>query len=76
MKNIRVANGQGFWGDCIEAPTKLIKYGKIDYLTLDYLAEVTMSIMQRQKKNDPENGAYATDSVSYTPLPLPTKRIV
>ena len=28
MKNIRVANGQGFWGDCIEAPAKLIKYGK------------------------------------------------
>ena len=56
MKNIRVANGQGFWGDCIEAPTKLIKYGNIDYLTLDYLAEVTMSIMQRQKKKDPENG--------------------
>ena len=63
MKNIRVANGQGFWGDCIEAPTKLIKYGKIDYLTLDYLAEVTMSIMQRQKKKDPENGGYATDFV-------------
>ncbi|MAZ68902.1 MAG: ATPase [Candidatus Marinimicrobia bacterium] len=64
MKNIRVANGQGFWGDCIEAPTKLIKYGNIDYLTLDYLAEVTMSIMQRQKKKDPENGGYATDFVS------------
>ena len=55
MKKVRVANGQGFWGDCIEAPTKLIKYGNIDYLTLDYLAEVTMSIMQRQKKKDPEN---------------------
>ena len=64
MKNIRVANGQGFWGDCIEAPTKLIKYGKIDYLTLDYLAEVTMSIMQRQKKKDPENGGYARDFVA------------
>ena len=64
MKNIRVANGQGFWGDCIEAPAKLIKYGNIDYLTLDYLAEVTMSIMQRQKKKDPENGGYATDFVN------------
>jgi len=64
MKNIRVANGQGFWGDCIEAPTKLIKYGNIDYLTLDYLAEVTMSIMQRQKKKDPENAGYATDFVA------------
>ena len=53
MKSIRIANGQGFWGDSIDAPVKLINYGNIDYLTLDYLAEVTMSIMQRQKKKDP-----------------------
>ena len=63
MKNIRIANGQGFWGDSIDAPVNLINYGKIDYLTLDYLAEVTMSIMQRQKKKNPENGGYATDFV-------------
>ena len=63
MKNIRVANGQGFWGDSVDAPAKLIDYGNIDYLTLDYLAEVTMSIMQRQKKKNPENGGYATDFV-------------
>ena len=36
MNNVRIANGQGFWGDSIDAPTYLIKYGKIDYLTLDY----------------------------------------
>ena len=53
MKTIRIANGQGFWGDSIDAPVKLINYGNIDYLTLDYLAEVTMSIMQRQKKKNP-----------------------
>ena len=52
MKKIKIANGQGFWGDSIDAPFDLIKYGKIDYLTLDYLAEVTMSIMQRQKKKN------------------------
>ena len=63
MKNIRIANGQGFWGDSIDAPSKLINYGNIDYLTLDYLAEVTMSIMQRQKKKNPDNGGYATDFV-------------
>ncbi len=63
MKNIRIANGQGFWGDSIDAPSKLIDYGNIDYLTLDYLAEVTMSIMQRQKKKNPDNGGYATDFV-------------
>ena len=63
MNKIRIANGQGFWGDSVDAPLKLIDYGNIDYLTLDYLAEVTMSIMQRQKKKDPENGGFATDFV-------------
>ena len=62
MKRVKIANGQGFWGDSIDAPLDLIKYGKIDYLTLDYLAEVTMSIMQRQKKKNPKSG-YATDFV-------------
>ena len=41
-KIIKIANGQGFWGDSIDAPYNLIKYGDIDYLTLDYLAEVTL----------------------------------
>ena len=63
MNKIRIANGQGFWGYSVDAPLKLIDYGNIDYLTLDYLAEVTMSIMQRQKKKDPENGGFATDFV-------------
>ena len=56
MKTIRIANGQGFWGDSIDAPVRLVKDGPIDYLTLDYLAEVTMSIMQRQKLKDPNTG--------------------
>ena len=63
MKSIRIANGQGFWGDSVDAPVNLINYGSIDYLTLDYLAEVTMSIMQRQKIKNPESGGYATDFV-------------
>ena len=63
MKEIvKIANGQGFWGDSIDAPVNLIKYGKIDYLTLDYLAEVTISIMQKQKLKNPLFG-YAKDFV-------------
>ena len=61
-KSIRIANGQGFWGDSVDAPRKLLKYGKIDYLTLDYLAEVTLSIMQMQKMKDDKKG-YALDFI-------------
>jgi hypothetical protein len=57
---IRIANGQGFWGDWLEAPVRLIEGGPLDFLTLDYLAEVTMSILQKQRKQDPDAG-YARD---------------
>jgi hypothetical protein len=57
---IRIANGQGFWGDWLEAPVRLIDQGPIDYLALDYLAEITMSIVQKQKLENPELG-YARD---------------
>jgi hypothetical protein len=57
---IRIANGQGFWGDWLEAPVRLVEQGPIDYLILDYLAEVTMSILQKQKERDPKLG-YASD---------------
>jgi hypothetical protein len=57
---IRIANGQGFWGDWLEAPVRLVEQGPIDYLALDYLAEITMSILQKQKQADPQLG-YARD---------------
>ena len=57
---IRIANGQGFWGDWLEAPVRLVEQGPIDYLALDYLAEITMSILQKQKQADPKLG-YARD---------------
>lgn len=57
---IRIANGQGFWGDWLEAPVRLLEQGPIDYLILDYLAEVTMSILQKQNEADPKLG-YARD---------------
>ena len=57
---IRIANAQGFWGDSLEAPLEQLRGGPIDYLTLDYLAEVTMSILQKQYARDPQAG-YARD---------------
>ncbi len=59
-EKIRIASGQGFWGDMIEAPYKQVTEGEIDYLVMDYLAEVTMSILQKQKNKNPEMG-YARD---------------
>ena len=59
---VRVGAGQGFWGDWLEAPRRLVEGGPIDYLMLDYLAEVTMSILQKQKERDPNMG-YARDFV-------------
>ncbi len=59
---IRIASGQGFWGDLLSAPISQVRRGQVDYLMLDYLAEVTMSIMQKQKTRDPSKG-YASDFV-------------
>jgi len=53
---IRIANGSAFWGDSAEAPLQLLHGGPLDYLTLDYLAEITMSILQKQRARDPRAG--------------------
>ncbi len=62
-EKVRVASGQGFWGDLLTAPVEQVRGGEIDYLMLDYLAEVTMSIMQKQRARNPEAG-FARDFVS------------
>ena len=67
---IRIANGQGFWGDSLQAPIDLVRRGPIDYLTLDYLAEITMSIMQKARDRDP-NAGYARDFVAMVEEVLP-----
>ncbi len=69
-EKIRIAAGQGFWGDLLDAPVRQVQGGPIDYLMLDYLAEVTMSIMQKQKARDP-NAGYARDFVSLMKEILP-----
>ncbi|MBK6875918.1 MAG: DUF1446 domain-containing protein [Ignavibacteria bacterium] len=57
---VRIASGQGFWGDLVDAPYKQATGGPVDYIMMDYLAEVTMSILQKQKLRDPARG-YARD---------------
>lgn len=69
-KSIRIASGQGFWGDLLTAPLAQVTKGHIDYLMLDYLAEVTMSILQKQKLKNPALG-YAKDLVQTCDEVLP-----
>lgn len=67
---IRIASGQGFWGDLLSAPYDQVTKGPVDYMMMDYLAEVTMSIMQKQKRKDPNLG-YAKDLVPLMERILP-----
>ncbi|MGI8883751.1 MAG: acyclic terpene utilization AtuA family protein [Pyrinomonadaceae bacterium] len=69
-EKVRVASGQGFWGDLLTAPVEQVRGGEIDYLMLDYLAEVTMSIMQKQRARNPEAG-FARDFISLMQEILP-----
>ncbi|HSG38977.1 MAG TPA: acyclic terpene utilization AtuA family protein [Thermoanaerobaculia bacterium] len=70
MKTIRIGNGQGFWGDNVDAPVELLRGGPVDYIGMDYLAEVTLSIMMRQKLRNPKLG-YATDFIGFIRRVLP-----
>lgn len=69
-ESIRIASGQGFWGDLPNAPINQVRKGPIDYLVMDYLAEVTMSIMQKQKVRNSDYG-YARDFVDVVSEILP-----
>ncbi|WP_254508330.1 acyclic terpene utilization AtuA family protein [Anatilimnocola floriformis] len=62
MRVVRIANGAGFLGDRITAPRELVEAATVDYLTIEHLAELTMSILARQREKDPKAG-YAEDFV-------------
>ncbi len=68
-KIVRIGCGAGFWGDSPEGPAQIVRSGGVDYLVMDYLAEITMSILTRMKAKKPELG-YATDFVSTVMKPL------
>ena len=59
---LRIGNGCGFSGDNLDAPIFLAQQGNLHYLTLEYLAELTMSILALQKQRDPQAG-YAGDFI-------------
>jgi hypothetical protein len=57
---LRIANAAGFLGDNLDAARRLVERAEVDYLTLEHLAELTMSILARQREKDPSSG-YAAD---------------
>src|ERR1700731_3399066 len=73
MKLVRIGNGCGFWGDNLDAPILLAEQGRLDYLTLDYLAELTMSILALQAQRDPQAG-FATDFIDVLQRLVPALR--
>jgi hypothetical protein len=63
MKNkIRIGNAGGFWGDDLGALKRQLLGGELDYVTIDYLAEITMSILRKQQLKNPSLG-YINDFV-------------
>jgi hypothetical protein len=67
---IRIANAGGYWGDDLSQFKRQIELGPVDFVTLDFLAEITMSIMQKQRVRDPRAG-YARDFVAQVEEALP-----
>ena len=61
-RRVRIANAGGYWGDDPGAFLRQLSEGPIDYITQDFLAEITMSILQKQRQRDPSAG-YASDFV-------------
>jgi len=70
---VRIGNGQAFWGDSPSGPSQLVERGRVDYLTMDFLAEITMSILHKARRRRPEAG-YATDFVDIIERVLPACR--
>ncbi len=69
MAEVRVGGGGGFWGDSPEGAAQIVRKGHVHYLVLDYLAEVTMSILSRMRDKSPDGG-YAPDFITQVMRPL------
>ncbi|MEV7969785.1 acyclic terpene utilization AtuA family protein [Sphaerisporangium sp. NPDC088356] len=70
MKTVRLGAGSGYWGDMLEPAVDLARRGNLDYLGFDFLAELTMSLLQRIKMKDPSRG-YIPDVVPWMRALLP-----
>jgi hypothetical protein len=72
-KTVRIGSGGGFWGDALDPAVELLKKGKLDYLSFDFLAELTMALLQRLRSKNPQAG-YVPDAVDYMRALMPLAR--
>jgi hypothetical protein len=61
---LRLGAGAAYWGDAVEPAVELVRHADISYLGVDFLAELTMALMQRQRLRDPSRG-WIEDVVPY-----------
>ncbi|MFY3962243.1 acyclic terpene utilization AtuA family protein, partial [Achromobacter xylosoxidans] len=73
VERVRLGAGSGFWGDAQDPAQELLERGNLDYLCFDYLAELTMALLQRQKLKRPDAG-YVPDAVQTMISLLPQAR--
>lgn len=69
-RTLRLGSGSGFWGDALDPAVELLERGDLDYLGLDFLAELTMALLQRQRSKDPSAG-FTPDLVPFFRSLLP-----
>ena len=69
-KVVRLGAGMAFWGDSVHPAIEMVERGDIDYLCCDHLAELTMSILAKQRAANPERG-YTRDVIDLLRGALP-----
>ena len=66
MKSVvRLGSGSGFWGDALDPAVELVERAELDYLSLDYLAELTMAVLQRQRLKNSQEGLHPRHRAAY-----------
>lgn len=71
--SVRIGAGSGFWGDALDPAVELLEKGQLDYLSFDFLAELTMALLQRLRGKDPQSG-YVPEAVEYMRTLMPQAR--
>ncbi len=73
MKTVRIGSGSGFWGDGMDPAVEVLEKGRPEYLCFDFLAELTMALLQRQRTKNPKAG-YIPDAVEFMRAMMPAAR--